>query len=137
MADTKPYDYTLTPSDKASPKFIFSFLLLHGLLFLGFEYIIFQSFPVFTLIHAIMGIGIYLIFWRASFPQLFQTVLIGAIISILLSIFFGDTILDNFFFLYKETPRGLVPQMYSAVVVFYIYFYTTLVKRAVLRGNKS
>lgn len=128
----KSHTYILTPSDKASPKFIFSFLLLHGLLFLGIEYILFQSFQIFTLVHAIIGIGIYLVFWRASFPQLFKDVLIGAIVSVTASVFFGDIILDNFFFLYKETPHGLVPQMYSALVVFYIYFYISLIKRAVI-----
>lgn len=127
----KSHNYILTPSDKGSPKFIFSFLLLHGLLFLGVEYIIFQSFPVFTLVHTIMGIGIYLIFWRASFPHLFRSVLVGTIVSVFIGVFFGDIILDNFF-LYKEAPHGLISQMYSVVVVFYIYFYIALVKRTVL-----
>ena len=128
----KSHNHILTPSDKGSPKFIFSFLLLHGLLFLGVEYIIFQSFPVFTLVHAVMGIGIYLIFWRASFPHLFRSVLVGTIVSVFIGVFFGDIILDNFFFLYKEAPHGLISQMYSVVVVFYIYFYIALVKRTVL-----
>lgn len=131
----KSHYYTFTSFDKVSPKLIFSFLLLHGFLFLGVEYILFQSFPVFTLVHAVIGIGIYLIFWRSSFPQLFRSVLIGAIVSVLIGIFLGDIILDNFFFLYKETPSGLIARIYSAVVVFYIYFYIALVKRTILRDN--
>ncbi|OGZ16344.1 MAG: hypothetical protein A3H76_03110 [Candidatus Lloydbacteria bacterium RIFCSPLOWO2_02_FULL_54_12] len=104
-------------------------------MFLGVEYILFQSFRIFTLVHAVIGIGIYLVFWRASFPQLFRDVLVGAVISVLVGVFFGDVILDNFFFLYKETPHGLVPQMYSVLVVFYVYFYAALVQRTVLRDN--
>src|SRR3989344_2327710 len=50
-------------SPKASPRFVFGFLLAHGLLFLGVEYIIFPSFPLFTLAHALIGIGIYLFFY--------------------------------------------------------------------------
>jgi len=131
----KSHDYMLTPSEKASPKFIFVFLLLHGLLFIGVGYILFQSFPVFALVHAVIGIGIYLMFWWASFPRLFRDILIGAIVSILAGIFFGDIILDNFFFLYKEAPRGLIPQIYSTVVVFYIYFYIALVKRTIFHDK--
>ena len=121
--------YTFTSYDKVSPRFIFSFLLLHGLLFLGIEYIIFQSFPVFTLVHAFIGIGIYLVFWRSYFPQLFRSILVGTIVSVFFGIFFGDVILDNFFFAYQEVPSGLIPQLYSTVVVFYIYFYIALLKK--------
>ncbi len=127
----KPQAYTLTPSDKTSPKFIFSFLLLHGLLFLGIEYILFTSFPIFTLLHAFIGIVIYLIFWRAFFPNLFKDVLLGACISVLMSILFGDILLDNFFFLYQEFPEGFIPKVYSSLVVFYLYFYVALIRRVI------
>ncbi|OGZ08149.1 MAG: hypothetical protein A3C13_00125 [Candidatus Lloydbacteria bacterium RIFCSPHIGHO2_02_FULL_50_11] len=102
-------------------------------MFLGVEYILFQYFPIFTLIHAVMGIVIYLIFWRGWFPKLFRDVFIGALIAIISGMMFGDAILDNFFVLYDEAPRGLVSSIYSSLVVFYIYFYVTLVKRTMSR----
>ena len=125
----RSYSFNLKSTDKILPSFTLAFLLLHGLLFLGVEYIIFQDFPIFTLIHAILGIGIYLIFWRASFPRLFRDVLIAAAISTISGILFGDIILDNYFFAYQKTPIGFIAQAYSGLVVFYIYFYLALIKK--------
>src|SRR3989338_8024958 len=102
-------------SPKASPRFVFGFLLAHGLLFLGVEYIIFPSFPLFTLAHALIGIGIYLIFWRAYFPRLFWDVSFAAGVSVLFGVLFGDVILDNYFFMYPEAPTGLIPTAYAGL----------------------
>ena len=124
-------EHYLSPSQKQSPKFVLVFLLLHGALFLGIEYILFQSFPIFMLIHAVLGIAIYLLFWRASFPRVFRDIFIGAAISLFFGVLFGDILLEKFFFLYEEIPGGPISKLYSAVVVFYIYFYCALLKRTI------
>lgn len=120
--------FTLSSTDRTSPKILIPFLTLHGFLFLGISYILFTSFQVFALIHALIGIIIYLIFWRSSFPNLFRDLLIGSAVSVLTGVLFGDFLLDKFFFFYKETPRGIISKMYSSLIIFYVYFYTAFIK---------
>lgn len=81
--------------------------------------------------HALMGIIIYLVFWRSYFPNLFRDALIGAGVSVLMGLLFGDFLIDKFFWLYEETPKGLFPKIYSSLVVFYLYFYVALIKRVI------
>lgn len=120
--------YSLSSSDKPSSKILFPFLAAHGFLFLGIGYIIFTTFPLFALVDAFLGIFVYLVFWRASFPRLFRDVLVGAALSVVLGIIFGDVLIDKFFFLYQQKPQGLIPKIYSATVVFYIYFYIRILQ---------
>ncbi len=128
--------YTLSSADKPPSKIFWPFLTLHGLLFLGIGYILFTSFELFALVHAFIGILIYLIFWSSYFPHLFRDVVIGAGISVLTGLIFGDILLDKFFWLYEKTPRGLIPRAYSSLVVFYLYFYIALVKRVIFDIKK-
>lgn len=132
-----PLTFSLSTADKPSPKILIPFLTLHGLLFLGIEYILFPTFPLFMLVHALLGIAIYLIFWRAGFPHLFRDVFIGAVISVVIGFLFGDFLLDKFFFLHEEAPQGFVPKMYSAVVVFYVYFYLILIRKFLFQNKKT
>ena len=121
-------------SYKDTSTFLFGFLFLHGFLFLGIGYILFQTFPLLILLHQALGILIYVIFWRAKFPNLFRDVLIGASLSVISAILIGDLLLDNFFVLYAKVPTGILASAYSATVIFYIYFYIALIRR-MLRGK--
>lgn len=125
-------NFSISSSDKPSPKILWPFLAVHGFLFLGIDYILFPTFQIFILIHALIGIFIYLVFWRAFFPNFFKDVLIGAGISVIMGMLFGDILIDKFFFLYQEAPKGFVPKIYSSLVIFYLYFYIALIKRAVI-----
>ena len=128
--------YSLSSADKLSPKVIFPFLVLHSFLFLGIGYILFAVFPLFALVHAALGIFIYLMFWRASFPHVFRDVMIGSAISVVTGIVLGDFLLDKFFFLYDEAPRGIIPNIYAATVVFYMYFYMRMLRTSLVAGKR-
>ena len=126
---------TYLGTDKpVSQKFLLGFLFVHGFLFLGVGYILSTFVPAFTIIHSGFGIFVYLIFLRQGFPKIYKTALIGAVVSVILGVIFGDFLISNFYPDSFET--NVFHRIYSVIIVFYIYLYFDIA-RMMLFGRKK